>query len=317
MINSDIRNMITVPESIVLVIAVAAAVLVLFCIFLLIRLWVIKNNLKNIASELEKTRESDYDRLLRITLNDKDMNRMVTELNRNLDHQNELKLKEEAARKQMEQSVADIAHDLRTPLTVVKGNLQMLSEEKKLSEEGRQYLEVSARKTDTLKNMVDEFFELSVLESDEQTAKLEQVDIVKFLAQFIIDHETMIRDNGLTPKIDFPERAVIVNAKEELLGRVFSNLLTNICKYAKDSFSIRVDADTAEVIMSNSLSSSDEIDVEHIFDRTYRADKARREGSAGLGLYIAKLLMEKQNGRISAEIRQQNIYFTLGFSPIK
>ena len=91
MINSDIRNMITVPESIVLVIAVAAAVLVLFCIFLLIRLLVIKNNLKNIASELEKTRESDYDRLLRITLNDKDMNRMVTELNRNLDHQNELK----------------------------------------------------------------------------------------------------------------------------------------------------------------------------------------------------------------------------------
>ncbi len=316
MINSDIRNMITVSESIVLVIAVAAAMLILFCIFLLTRLLVIKNNLKNITSELEKTRESDYDRLLRITLNDKDMNRMVTELNRNLDHQKKLKLKEDAARKQMEQSVADIAHDLRTPLTVVKGNLQMLSGEE-LSEEGRQYLEVSARKTNTLKNMVDEFFELSVLESDEQTAKLEQTDIVKFLAQFIIDHETMIRDNGLTPKIEFPEIAVIVNANEELLGRVFSNLLTNICKYAKDSFSIRVDADTAEVIMSNSLSSSDEIDVEHIFDRTYRADKARREGSAGLGLYIAKLLMEKQNGRISAEIRQQNIYFILEFSPIK
>ena len=283
------------------------------CFALFIAILVIKNNIRNITGELKKTRDKDYDRQIKVTLNDKDLEQLAKEININLDHQKELKLKEEFARKQLEQSVSDIAHDLRTPLTVIKGNLQMLSEEK-LSDEGRQYLDVSSRKAETLKGMVDEFFELSVLESDPQPAALKQIDIVSFLAQFIIDHETLIRDKGLTPEIYFPEKSVFVNANEELLGRVFSNLLANICKYAEESFDISVLPENGTVTVSNKVPLPDEIDVEHIFDRTYRADKARREGSAGLGLYIAKLLMEKQKGSIKAEVENGRIRFTLNFS---
>ncbi len=287
---------------------------VVLCSVLFIMLFMIKANIKEITRELKKTREADYDRQLRVILNDRDMEELAKELNLNLDHQKELKLKEESAKKQLEQSVADIAHDLRTPLTVVKGNLQMLASEK-LSEEGRQYLEVSSRKAETLKNMVDEFFEMSVLESDTQPVKLKQTDIVAFMAQFIIDHETLIRDKGLTPDIDLPEKSVFIEANEELMGRVFSNLLANICKYAKESFRISVSAEERKVILSNRIVSHDEIDIEHIFDRTYRADKARREGSAGLGLYIAKLLMEKQKGNIIADISDGEIHFILSFIP--
>ena len=262
-------------------------------------LFMIKANIKEITRELKKTRDTDYDRQLRVTLNDRDIEELAKELNLNLDHQKELKLKEESAKKQLEQSVADIAHDLRTPLTVIKGNLQML--------------DVSSRKAETLKNMVDEFFELSVLESDTQPVGLKQTDIVAFMAQFIIDHETLIRDKGLTPDIDLPEKSVFVEANEELLGRVFSNLLANICKYAKESFKISVSAKDGRVVISNKIASSEDIDVAHIFDRTYRADKARREGGAGLGLYIAKLLMEKQRGSISAKIAEGRIIFELAW----
>ena len=285
---------------------------IILCIVLLIMLFMIKANIKEITRELKKTRDTDYDRQLRVTLNDRDIEELAKELNLNLDHQKELKLKEESAKKQLEQSVADIAHDLRTPLTVIKGNLQMLASEK-LSEEGRQYLDVSSRKAETLKNMVDEFFEMSVLESDTQPVKLKQTDIVAFMAQFIIDHETLIRDKGLTPDIDLPEKSVFIEANEELLGRVFSNLLANICKYAKESFKISVSAKDGKVVISNKIASSEDIDVAHIFDRTYRADKARREGGAGLGLYIAKLLMEKQRGSISAKIAEGRIIFELAW----
>lgn len=287
-------------------------ILSLLCLSLLIALLVIKKNIRSITTELKKNRDKDYDRQIRVTLNDKDIEQLAKELNCNLDHQKELKLKEESAKKKLEQSISDIAHDLRTPLTVIKGNLQMLSEEK-LSDEGRQYLDVSSRKAETLKGMVDEFFELSVLESDAQPADLKQLDIVSLLAQFIIDHETLIRDKGLTPDIDFPEKSVFVSANEELLNRVFSNLLANICKYAKDSFKISISSQDGTVTLSNKVSSADEIDTEHIFDRTYRADKARREGSAGLGLYIAKLLMEKQQGDITARLADGEISFILSF----
>ena len=291
---------------------VTSIILAILSVFLLITLLVIKRNIRNVTDELKKNRDTGYDRQIRVALIDKDIEQLAKELNHNLDHQKELKHKEEAAKKQLEQSISDIAHDLRTPLTVIKGNLQRLSEET-LSPEGRQYLDVSSRKAETLKGMVDEFFELSVLESDTQEAALGQLDIVSFLAQFIIDHETLIREKGLTPDISFPERSVFVEANEEMLNRVFSNLLANICKYAKDSFSISVSPEDGTVTVGNKISSPDEIDVEHIFDRTYRADKARREGSAGLGLYIAKLLMEKQKGHIKADVENGRIRFMLNF----
>ena len=168
------------------ILSITSIILAILLISLFIALLVIKKNIRNITEELKKTRDKDYNRQIRVALNDKDIEQLAKELNRNLDHQKDLKLKEESAKKQLEQSVSDIAHDLRTPLTVIKGNLQMLSEEK-LSDEGRQYLDISSRKAETLKGMVDEFFELSLLESDPRPAALKQVDIVSFMAQFIID----------------------------------------------------------------------------------------------------------------------------------
>ncbi len=302
-------------------------IIILFfaCIALCIRLILLKMNIRNITGELKKTRDADYDRQITVALIDRDMTAMAVELNRNLDHQKSLKLKEEAARKQLEMSVSDIAHDLRTPLTVVKGNLQMLESEK-LSAEGRQCLNVSRRKAESLKAMVDEFFELSVIESDGEMAKLTKTDIVDHLAGFLIDHENMIRDKGLTPDIDFPDRAVFVMMNSEMSSRVFSNLLTNICRYAKGGFYIRIaeevgintaaadtGADRIYVVIGNRVETKDDIDTERIFDRSYRADKARRSGSAGLGLYIAKLLMEKQQGSVSAAIIGDRLEFTLAF----
>ena len=287
--------------------------LLLLCLYLLIRLCLIRSNLRNMRRELEHTRDRDYDRQLRISLNDGELNRLTVELNHNLDYQKTLKLQEEAARRQLERSVSDIAHDLRTPLTVIKGNLQLLESEA-LSAEGRKCLDVSRRKAESLKGMVDEFFELSVLESDTQEVSLKNLDLVSFLAQFIIDHESLIREKGLTPEISFPEKSVFVNASEDLCSRVFSNLLANICKYASESFRLSLSAEDGTVTLANRVSPSDEIDTEHIFDRTYRADKARREGSAGLGLYIAKLLMEKQNGSISAAVLSGELVFQLRFT---
>ena len=115
---------------------ICIVILSLLILFLLARLILIGINVREITRELKNNRERDYDRQLRILLHDRAFNSMATEMNRNLSYQKELKLQEEAARKQLERSVSDIAHDLRTPLTVIKGNLQLLENEQ-LSEEER------------------------------------------------------------------------------------------------------------------------------------------------------------------------------------
>ena len=294
-------------------------VLSILVIFLLVRLIVLKGNVRDIRKELENTRTEEYNREIRLTLLDKDAEALAAEINQNLDYQKSLKMESEQSRRQLEQSISDIAHDLRTPLTVVKGNLQMLEKEE-LTDKGREYLDISRRKADTLKGMVDEFFELSVLESDSKPAELRKLDVISFLSEFIIENETLIRKKELTPEITFPEKTVFIQADKALLTRVFSNLFTNILKYAKDSFELKVTGDDAglcTVQIGNNVAEPETIDIEHIFDRTYRVDKARRDGSAGLGLYIAKLLVEKQKGRITAELEGNKLIFNIVFKEQK
>ncbi len=297
-------------------------ILSLIIVFLLVKLILLKLNVRKIREELSKTKEADYNRQLRVDLTDRDLELLASEINHNLEYQKALKKETDLSRKQLEQSISDIAHDLRTPLTVVKGNLQMLEKES-LSDKGREYLAVSSKKAETLKGMVDEFFELSVLESDSKPTELCKLDVLAFLSDFIIENEAVIRQNNLTPEISFPEKEIIIKANKDMMNRVFSNLIGNILKYAKDSFELSVEeisdikkqlgskADTCHIRIGNKVEDVSAIDIDHIFDRTYRVDKARSDGSAGLGLYIAKLLVEKQKGSMSAVIEDDKLYFDI------
>ncbi len=288
-------------------------ILAIICLVLIIRLLVIRANLDSIVIELRKNRKEDYNRQLRVDLSSGSVARVASEINKNLDYQKELKLESDRSRRQLKQSVSDIAHDLRTPLTVVKGNLQMLEKED-LSEKGKQYLEVSRKKADMLKDMVDEFFEMSVLESDAGDVTFEDIDLISFMTDFFIDNEALIRDRSLEPKIDFPDKTIKIMADREMLSRVFGNIFNNILKYARDSFAISIEDSHDKYVyvrISNPVVESNEIDISHIFDRTYRADKARSVGGAGLGLYIAKLLMGRLKGNIEAEIIENNLIFSV------
>ena len=309
----------------------------LLCLFFIRRWLLLRLSIRDIIKELRKTRSTGYDRQLRIDLSDKNLNKLASEINDNLSFQKNIKLETEKRSEILEQSVSDVCHDLRTPLTVIKGNLQLLENEI-TSCNGKKYLQISKNKADALKEMIDEFFELSVLESDSKVVELEKIDAVAFLTDFILENETIIREKNITPEISFPEKAVNIRASSELLGRVFNNLISNTLKYASDSFVLKIYPDAVKcktedlnaktlmddpasevecnmyhIRIGNRVKDPETIDIEHIFDRTYRADKARADGSAGLGLYIAKMLCEKQRASIKAVIEDDYIYFDLYF----
>ncbi|MBR1507247.1 MAG: HAMP domain-containing histidine kinase [Eubacterium sp.] len=290
-------------------------ILSLLVIYLLVKVITMKSSIRNIRIELAKTKEENYNRQIRTTLNDRDVEKLAVEINENLDYQKNLKLESAGSRRQLEKSISDIAHDLRTPLTVVKGNLQMMRNEN-LSDKGREYLDISFKKVDTLKEMVDEFFEMSVLESDQNAPPLRKIDVPVFLSEFIIENEALIREKNLTPNISLPEKSIYIKADSKSLSRVFSNIFGNIYKYAKGGFDAGVEvADGSCVItIANEVSNPEEIDINRIFDRTYRADKARTAGGAGLGLYIAKLLVEKQKGSIEAKLEADKLKFEITFA---
>ena len=109
----------------------------------------------------------------------------------------------------------------------------------------------------------------------------------------------------------------LLRADKDMLSRVFGNLLGNILKYAKNGFELYLEEDcekgVCRIRWGNAVEKGTVIDTEHIFDRTYRADKARSAGSAGLGLYIARLLTERQKGTIEAFLENEKIVFEITF----
>lgn len=285
------------------------------------RLLAIKGQLRNIRAELKNTREQSYNKQLTVSLLDTDVTELAKELNHNLDYQKSLKLRAEQSEKRLKQSISDIAHDLRTPLTVIKGNLQMFERHSSLSEQEQGYLGICQDKTDELKNMVDDFFEMSVLESDSTQAALSDVDVTNMLVRFIVEHEAVIREKQLVPEIVLPEKSVIVKADEKMLLRMFYNLLNNVLKYAKGSFVILLKEQDGmcRITFANAMPSGTKPDIVHMFDRTYRGDGARHNAGAGLGLYIVKLLADKQGMEVFSETQnmQLQIHILMGLADIQ
>ncbi len=290
-----------------------SVILLFLCAGLLMYIFALKRQIKDFQKELSFTRKKTYNRQLQMSLFDRDLTGLAAEMNQNLDYQKQLKLQAERSEEKLKQSVSDIAHDLRTPLTVIKGNLQMMDQDSRMSEKSRRYLSICQDKTEVLKNMVDDFFELSVLESDHIPAKLLDVDATKLLVQFVVDHEAVIREHHLVPDIRLPEKSVIVPLDEQMFSRMLSNLLNNVIKYAADSFCLTMEVkespkeQVCEIAFSNNMQVDSDLDVEHLFERTYRGSQERRGSGAGLGLYIVKLLAEKQGAEVFAKRKKDEL----------
>lgn len=296
-----------------------SVILFIIIIRLILHIRAIKKEMKNLKNELYLTRDKSYNRMLTVSLIDKDLSALTAEMNKNLDYQKQLKLSTEKSERALKQSVSDIAHDLRTPLTVIKGNLQLLETEERLSEHALEHIRICSQRADAMKTMADDFFELSVLESDHSPVSLVQVNITNLMMQLIADNEAIIRGKGLYPDIILPDKTVFISADEKMVMRMCENLLNNVLKYAEESFTaeISVSDNLCTVTFSNPVPEGRIIDTDRLFDRTYRADKARQGTGAGLGLYIVKLLAEKQNGKVNACLSDNRLYMFMSFALYK
>lgn len=301
-----------------IVIAILLIVIIVLAINMLIR----KKQIISMKKQLKNSQDYSYNKQIQLTLIDKDLTDLAVLINKNLDFQKTLKLQHETTERQLKQSISDIAHDLRTPLTVIKGNLQLLLNESSISDAGGrlsdaqvEYIKICMEKADVLKQMIDDFFELSVLESDIDEVPVEKINATNLIMQFVLDHEALIREKELTPNIVLPEKTVTMMADAAFVGRMLSNLLNNILKYGNNEFTVglREEEESVVIYFANEIMHDTKIDVDRLFERTYRADTARKEGSAGLGLYIVKVLAEKQGGSASAHLDGRKLVVELSF----
>lgn len=280
-----------------IVLWVIIGVLALVIVGLFVKIYLLQKSAKEIEEAFADRLVNDTNTLLDISSGDRYMRNLANAINIQL-----RKLREERHRFQqgdmeLKNAITNISHDLRTPLTAIFGYLDLLEDEEK-SESACRYIEIIKNRADLIMELTEELFQYSIIISENRNLSIEPVVINGVLEESVAAFYTALNDCKIVPDIQISENKVVRNLDRSALMRVFSNLLNNAVKYSDGDLDITLSA-TGEIIFANTASKLNEVQVGKLFDRFYTVETAGK--STGLGLAIARTLVEQMNGNISAK----------------
>ena len=213
--------------------------------------------------------------------------------------------------------VVYLAHDLKTPLTSVIGYLTLLRDEPELSPAMRaRYTGVALEKAERLEDLINEFFDITRFSLTHLELERQPVDLKRMLEQLCSEFEPVFARSELKYRLDLPENFRVV-CDPDKMARVFDNLLNNACHYAYPASLIRVEGRLAQgqavLTFTNAGATIPPEKLSRMFERFFRLDPSRgtRTGNAGLGLAIAKEIVEAHGGVIAADSREEQVIFTV------
>ena len=213
--------------------------------------------------------------------------------------------------------VVYLAHDLKTPLTSVIGYLSLLRDEPELSPALRaRYTGVALEKAERLEELINEFFDITRFNLTEISLEKETLSLTRLLEQKAFEFDPALKEKGLSWDLAL-ESGVELYGDGEKLSRVFDNLFRNAVSYSYPDTEIRLclekTADRAVVTVQNRGRNIPPEKLERLFEQFFRLDSARASatGGAGLGLAIAKEIVEKHGGSIRAESPGESVQFTV------
>ncbi len=213
--------------------------------------------------------------------------------------------------------VVYLAHDLKTPLTSVIGYLTLLRDEPDLSPTMRaRYTGVALEKAERLEDLINEFFDITRFSLTHLELERQPVDLKRMLEQLCSEFEPVFARSELKYRLDLPENFRVV-CDPDKMARVFDNLLNNACHYAYPASLIRVEGRLAQgqavLTFTNAGATIPPEKLSRMFERFFRLDPSRgtRTGNAGLGLAIAKEIVEAHGGVIAADSREEQVIFTV------
>lgn len=209
------------------------------------------------------------------------------------------------------EEILNISHDLRTPLTSMKGFMDIIESKYHQGEDITEYLNIVDNKIEVLNNLVETFYEISQIESDDFLFEPEFLDLNELVSETMLAFYGDFEMKNLNVDMHLSDKLPEAYLDKKLTLRVFTNIIQNILKYGRSYCTVKskVTENKTELIFINDISEDLALseDLEKIFNRSYTADTSRTKGSLGLGLVIAKKLVELQKGSISATL-EDNIF---------
>lgn len=282
---------------------IVLVILVLIIVYLIIKLVNIKNSIREITKILNNKVHIDTNNLITTSTNDKTVNNLANELNKDLKELRKLELQYKNGNQELQRSITNISHDIRTPLTAIKGYVDLLKKEK-LNKKQKEYINIIDEKSENLISLTEQLFDYSKSLDLKEQIKKENVCINDILENVILTYYVLFKDNNITPEINITKQKIYRNVDKNMLIRIFENVLSNAIKYTDQDIKISL-LDNGKIIFSNKASSLDSTSIQKIFDRYYTVENAKK--NSGVGLSIAKQLLELNSGTINAKYIKNNL----------
>jgi signal transduction histidine kinase len=264
--------------------------------------------MREIYTDFENCLSEDTNVQITVSSGDKTVTRLAKAINLQLTKLRKSKQQYSDGDRELKEAITNISHDLRTPLTAICGYLDLL-EKQNHSEDTERYIEQIRNRSEVLKQLTDELFRYSIISSTPDLS-YKKVNLCRVLEESLISFEGTMQQAGIQPEIQMPSVPVWRSLDYSAVVRVFGNIINNAIRYSDGDFQVCLE-ENGSITFSNTANKLTTVEVGKLFDRFYTVDTARK--STGLGLAIAKTLVEKMNGKIEANIKNKKLNIVICF----
>lgn len=287
--------------------------LIILIIFIFYHMYY-RMNIKHVTKQLEEIINiKDTNQLLTVLARQKDILNLVNILNNHLNENRHSMIQIKRLNKNFRDSITNISHDLRTPLTTAGGYVQMLQGDV-TKEERQEYLSIVLERQNTVKKLLEQLFEYVRIESGEIVYESVKVDAKAIFIDVLAMYYNDFFEKGLEPTVIIPSKPCMINGDEQGLKRIFSNILFNAITHGSGDYHFEIEESDEYIFkFSNRSEYMEEEDLNYIFDRFYTKDKSRNKKTTGLGLSIAKEIVKQLDGKINAYYNDGIFLITVSF----
>ena len=283
-------------------------ILVVIIIMLSIKIYLMEKSVREIMEAFADRLKTDTNILIDISSRDKNMRELADRINTELRLLRKERRCYQQGDQELKDSVTNISHDLRTPLTAICGYLNLLKHEEK-SAAVDEYLAQVQNRVDVMISLTEEMFRYSIAASSYEL-KRERINVVSVLGESLLSFYGMMQEKGIQPVIAMPEEPVWRMLDVSALNRIFSNIISNALKHSDGDLFVDM-KENGTITFSNTAQTLNSVIVGRLFERFYTV--GTNYYSTGLGLSIAKLLTERMGGQISTEYKGEMLYITVQF----
>lgn len=260
--------------------------------------------LRSIHEKMKEIADTDSDERIMVFTGNQELMELAAQINRLLEER--LKIRADHRRSEMtsKKMLSNISHDMKTPMTVVLGYLEIMRLGNEVSPE---MLLKTEQKAQGVMELINQFFTLAKIEAGDMDLKLSRVDLCEICRESILDFYEILTNAEFQVEIGLPEQAVWIQGDPEALQRILFNLVSNAVRYGSEGkylgVFLRTDEKNAYVDVVDQGQGIEKCYAEHVFDRLFTMEDSRSRSiqGNGLGLTIARNLAQQMGGDIALD----------------